>query len=233
MRLQTMQLRELTPDPANPRSHDSKNMDAIRTSLAQHGQVEPLVVQASSGMVIAGNGRLEAMKQLKWDTCSVVMLEVDDQEARALSIKLNRSGELAGWNEDVLSQHLAELSTFSNYDIHDFGFSEAELSELIDTLEALEPMGEQEKAKEVPEPEVSDEEGEPSESLLDEHVQPTDMRASKQREVRLYLSPEDEQTMQLMVRALAKHFELDNITDTVMKAVTLQFELLEKDLAED
>ena len=51
-------LGDLHQDPANARAHDARNLEAIRASLARFGQAEPLVVQAGSGRVIGGNGRL-------------------------------------------------------------------------------------------------------------------------------------------------------------------------------
>ena len=35
----------LHPDPANARTHNERNLDAIRASLARFGQAEPLVVR--------------------------------------------------------------------------------------------------------------------------------------------------------------------------------------------
>jgi len=81
-------------DPSNARLHGPQNMDAIKASLQRFGQAEPLVVQKSSGRVIGGNGRLEAMRALGWTECDVVELEVDDLQATALGIALNRTSEL-------------------------------------------------------------------------------------------------------------------------------------------
>ena len=223
MKFMTMRVEELMPDPKNPRKHDSENLDAIRSSLAQHGQVEPLVVQLSTGMVIAGNGRLQAMKSLDWDTCRVVGLEVDDEEARALSIRLNRTAELAGWDEDALSDHLTELAAFSRYDVVDFGFDDEELGALIEGFAS--EIKEMEAEIEQQDEEIAEEqEAAPAttDDELSEHVQPKDMKASKRKEIRLYLSPELEQTFQLQIRALAQAYGLDNITDTIVVAVRRQ-----------
>ena len=102
MNITTMDLDALVPDPANPRTHDSRNLGAIRASLEEHGQVEPILVQQSTNMVIAGNGRMTAMRAMGWTEAQVALLDVTDQQARKLSIALNRSGELAGWDEEVL-----------------------------------------------------------------------------------------------------------------------------------
>src|SRR5262249_52481740 len=59
-------------DPANARLHPETNLDAITASLRRFGQAEPLVVQAGTGRVIAGNGRLIAMKKLGWTEADIV-----------------------------------------------------------------------------------------------------------------------------------------------------------------
>jgi ParB-like chromosome segregation protein Spo0J len=61
MNLELVPLDDLHQDPGNVRTHGERNMEAIRESLSQFGQVEPLVVQEKTGRVIGGNGRLEAM----------------------------------------------------------------------------------------------------------------------------------------------------------------------------
>ena len=84
-------------DPSNARVHGEENLAAIEGSLRRFDQVEPLVIQKSSGRVIGGNGRLVAMRKLGWKECDIVELDIDDLQATALGIALNRSGELASW----------------------------------------------------------------------------------------------------------------------------------------
>ena len=56
----------LHPDPANARTHDQRNLDAIKASLAKFGQRKPIVVQRQGMIVRAGNGTLAAAKALGW-----------------------------------------------------------------------------------------------------------------------------------------------------------------------
>lgn len=137
MELVTLPLAQLVPDPQNPRTHDQRNLKAIQASLAAHGQVEPLVVQKSTRMVIAGNGRLQAMLALGWREAKVVQLAVDDTQARQLSIKLNRTAELAGWDAGVLEQHLRDLEAWTDvgWDAELYGFTDSDLSTLFDSLD--------------------------------------------------------------------------------------------------
>ena len=49
----------LSADPANVRTHDKRNIDAIKASLRRFGQQKPIVVDGD-GVVVAGNGTLAA-----------------------------------------------------------------------------------------------------------------------------------------------------------------------------
>lgn len=119
----------LHQDPANARAHGPENMAAIEASLARFGQAEPLVVHASTGRVIGGNGRFAAMRKLGWAEADVVELDLNSVDATALGIALNRTGELAEWDDEALSKLLASLRDEGALD--GVGFSDAELNELL------------------------------------------------------------------------------------------------------
>ncbi|MEQ1729704.1 MAG: DNA methyltransferase [Vicinamibacterales bacterium] len=89
-------------------------------------RLKPIVTQAGTRRIIAGHGRLEAMRSLGWDECDIVDLDVDDTTATALAIALNRSGELATLDDAALGQLLTSLPTLDGT-----GFSTDQLDELI------------------------------------------------------------------------------------------------------
>ncbi len=109
MNLRLANLSDLKPDPNNAREHGEDNLEAIEKSLRNFDQVEPLVVQKGTGMVIGGNGRLAVMTKMGLSECWVVEVEADDQRARALGLALNRTAELADWNQKALADLLATL----------------------------------------------------------------------------------------------------------------------------
>ena len=119
-------------DAANARLHPETNLDAIAASLKRFGQQEPLIIQKSSGRVIAGNGRMVAMKQLGWRECDVVEADVDDLTATALGIALNRTASLAEWDEPVLAKLLVELEKGDARE--GVGYSQDELETLLAEL---------------------------------------------------------------------------------------------------
>lgn len=125
----TVQLSDLNLDPANARKHNKKNLAAIKASLTSFGQVEPLVVRKATKTVIGGNGRLEAMRDLGWTECAIVEVDLDSTQATALGVALNRTSELAEWNEDTLGKLLHGLRE-DGLDLGDLGFELKDLEEI-------------------------------------------------------------------------------------------------------
>ncbi len=124
-------LSEPHADPTNARQHDERNLDAIAASLKQFGHVEPLAVQKSTGKVIGGNGRMEALRRAGETECDIVEVDVDDTQAAALGIALKRTGELAAWDDQALAKLLESLPDDA---FAATGFSDEDLSELLDSL---------------------------------------------------------------------------------------------------
>jgi DNA modification methylase len=139
-------------DPANTRLHGERNLESIVNSLRRWGQVEPLVVRKGDRRIIGGNGRHVAMKKLGWTECEIVEVDVTDSQAAALSIALNRTAELAEWDEQALATMLNSLQA-EGFDVGDIGFDDAELAALLDGLD-IEPGGSDPDLEqdEIPEP---------------------------------------------------------------------------------
>ena len=68
-------------DERNARKHERRSVDTIKASLSTYGQQKPIVA-LTDGTVIAGNGTLEAARELGWERIAVVTFDTED-EARA------------------------------------------------------------------------------------------------------------------------------------------------------
>jgi DNA modification methylase len=130
MKIVRVSLERLHPDPANARLHSPRNLEAIRASLRQFGQQRPLVVQKSSGRIVAGNGTYAAMRLLGWTHCDVVMAELSDVQATGFGIADNRTSELAEWDLGVLQKLLGELGP-DDFPFEQLAMGEEDLSELL------------------------------------------------------------------------------------------------------
>lgn len=142
-----VELQKLTPDPKNARKHDERNLDAIRESLAEHGQRKPLVAQQAGKKLIvrAGNGTLEAAKRLGWTHLAVVVVEEDDRAASRYALRDNRSAELAAWDDEALYDAL-KASIDEPHDAVMLGWSQEELAALAQQFDqsGQETQGEKE-----------------------------------------------------------------------------------------
>ncbi len=89
-------------DPYNARLHPQDNLDGIEQSLVQFGQCQPIVVNRATGMVCAGNGRLEvAIKRLKWTHIAVVMVDWDEDTTNAYALADNTTSDSAVWDMEA------------------------------------------------------------------------------------------------------------------------------------
>jgi len=120
----------LTPDPSNVRTHDERNLTAIKGSLRRFGQQKPIVVD-SQGIVIAGNGTLTAAKDLGWTHINVIQTGLSGVEAVAFAIADNRTAELADWDDTALTQTLAALREEDPDLLKDAGFLDGEFQRLL------------------------------------------------------------------------------------------------------
>ena len=130
MQIDKVPVKSLTMDPANVRTHDDKNMKAIKASLNRFGQQKPIVVDAN-GVVVAGNGTLAAADALGWREISTVSTELNGAEAIAYAIADNRTAELADWDDESLAKQLSALQLEADELLEAAGFSAEELAALV------------------------------------------------------------------------------------------------------
>lgn len=138
MQLEQVEIKSLTMDPANARMHSSRNLESIKASLNRFGQQKPIVV-TSSGVVVAGNGTLAAALALGWDEIKAVRTPLVGSEATAYGIADNRTSELAGWDNQVLGELLASLQIEDEALLKASGFTDDELTALVNDNVGLAP----------------------------------------------------------------------------------------------
>jgi len=135
LEIKVIAIDDLTLDPDNARAHNQKNLDAIAKSLQMFGQRKPVVI-TNENVVVAGNGTLEAAKQIGWKGLAVVRVpsDWDSDTIKAYALADNRSAELASWDTDILLSQLRELK-LEDWNVGDFGFKDFDLKtrEEIDT----------------------------------------------------------------------------------------------------
>jgi ParB-like chromosome segregation protein Spo0J len=131
-------LRELKPDPANPRLYSKKQIRQIGESIKAFGFVVPVLTDRD-GKIIAGHGRVLAARELGWSEVPALCLDhLDAAQARAFMIADNRLTEIAGWDDRLLAEQLKELSLLGlDFSLDVTGFEIGEIDLRIAALEDL------------------------------------------------------------------------------------------------
>lgn len=138
LEIENVQIETLTFDPSNARKHDDKNIEAIAGSLKLFGQRKPIVVTPDN-VVVAGNGTLQAAKNLGWTEIAIARTPRGWtwEQIKAFALADNRTAELAEWDSAVLADQLLELDAVG-WELKEFGFES--LNPLASADENDEPL---------------------------------------------------------------------------------------------
>src|SRR6056297_320148 len=138
-------LADLIPYANNARTHSETQVARIAGSIREFGFNNPVLVDGANG-IIAGHGRVLAARQLGLRAVPVIELgHLNDASRRAYILADNRLAEQAGWDRELLSLELGELSELG-VDLEGLGFAGGELDELL-ALDKADP-----REEETPEP---------------------------------------------------------------------------------
>jgi ParB-like chromosome segregation protein Spo0J len=96
---------DLQEHPNNPRRGD---VEAVVTSIVRNGWHGVVLVQRSTGYVLAGNTRLRAARQLGLEKVPVEWKDCTDEEALNDLLSDNRAYDLGYFDEDALAGMLTE-----------------------------------------------------------------------------------------------------------------------------
>ena len=130
LRVEYRKVETLIPFARNPRTHSDAQVAKLAASIVEFGWTNPILVDGSQG-IIAGHGRLAAARKLGLAEVPVIELgHLTLAQKRAYVIADNRLALDAGWDEEMLSIELAELSE-SGYDLTLTGFTNDEIEELL------------------------------------------------------------------------------------------------------
>lgn len=123
-------IKSLIPHPRNVRQGD---IGAIAESLKHHGQYRPIVVQASTNHILAGNHTWKAATYLGWDTIWATIIDCNDDEATRILLVDNRTNDIASYDDLALSDILKELLETDNQ-LVGTGFDTNDLDQLLNDI---------------------------------------------------------------------------------------------------
>ena len=112
-------LEEIRPYEKNPRYNDEA-VGPVAKSIQEFGFKVPIVID-KDGVIVAGHTRYKAAKKLKLETVPCIVAEdLTDEQIKAFRLADNKVGEIATWDEGLLTE---ELESILNIDMKDFGFN--------------------------------------------------------------------------------------------------------------
>lgn len=134
---------DLKPHPDNPRVGE---VGTIAASIDAHGFYGAVVVQKSTGYVLAGNHRLSAARAKGLTKIPAIWIDADETLAKRILLVDNRASERATWDHEALAELLGDLQA-EDVDLGTLGYDSGDLDALADLLANLnlgddEPEGE-------------------------------------------------------------------------------------------
>ena len=92
--------------------HDLGDLSSLKESLRQHGLLNPIVI-TSDNVLVAGHRRLEAAKQLGWNTISVRIVDQTD-ESEQLEMEIEENTQRKNLSTDELAEAYLRLDKLKN-----------------------------------------------------------------------------------------------------------------------
>lgn len=135
VKTQKFKLEELNPAKYNPRKKlkpGDKEFEKLKKSIQNFGYVELIVVNvANNNTVISGHQRLSVLKYLGETEAECVVVELNENDEKALNIAMNKvTGE---WDEQMLVDLITELKD-ADYDLDFTGFDAPEVDTLLSAV---------------------------------------------------------------------------------------------------
>src|SRR4051794_37256728 len=125
---------KLKPSARNARTHSKKQIRQIANSMTAFGWTYPILTDEAEN-IIAGHGRLEAAKLLRFDEVPVIrLIGLTDAQKRALALADNKLTDNSGFDREMLAAELGELAILlpeCELSLDITGFQPAEIDSLL------------------------------------------------------------------------------------------------------
>lgn len=111
----------------NARTMNQHDFESLQRSIDEFGFVDPAIVNKRNNTIVGGHMRVNAARELGYETVPVVYVDLDEQKEKSLNIALNKiTGE---FDNEMLDELLRELDDESRLLT---GFSDDEILKLAD-----------------------------------------------------------------------------------------------------
>ena len=113
-------LEQLTPDPHNAKDHPQWQIEQIKNSIEQFGNLDPIGVWGDDNLIVEGHGRYEALKELGYQEAECIRLDwLTEEERTAYALAHNKLTMNSGFIPEALDMN---LDAIGEIDMSQFGF---------------------------------------------------------------------------------------------------------------
>ena len=198
-KIEYLDINTLIPYVNNPRKN--LNVDKVASSILEFGFQQPIVIDKNK-TIIVGHTRYEASKKIGLTKVPVLVADLTETQSKAYRIADNRLNEDSLWDNKLLDLEIKELESL-NFDKTILGFDQKEIDGIFkDVVPIFEPANNN-----------------------FQNVDMGEIKApnSQVRMVQLFLDSTSEPKLKEMIDFLKSVYKIDNLTDTVFKAVENEY----------
>lgn len=98
MRLAWLNPADLTPNPANPRTHPQNQRDALTMALDELGWISPLIFNGRTGRLIDGHLRRQEAMERMLDAVPTIIVDLDPEDEKLALASVDRIVTMATEN---------------------------------------------------------------------------------------------------------------------------------------
>lgn len=147
-KIESVPVESLVPYARNARTHSDAQVAQIAGSIKEFGFVNPVLIDASGG-IIAGHGRVLAARKLGMEAVPCLRVEhLSETQKRAYILADNKLAINAGWDDELLKVELDELK-LDGFDLALTGFDLKELEAITPTTTDADADPQTDKAEEL------------------------------------------------------------------------------------
>ena len=117
-------IEDLTPDPNNAKDHPGWQVEQIKNSIEQFGNLDPIGVWGEDNVIVEGHGRYLALKELGYHEAECIRLDwLTEEERRAYALAHNKLTMNSGFIPEALDMNLEAIGEI---DMSLFGFRDGD-----------------------------------------------------------------------------------------------------------
>lgn len=132
MEVISVNINELTPDPNNAKDHPTWQVEQIKNSIKQFGNLDPIGIWGDDNLIVEGHGRYLALKELGYSEVECIRLDwLTEEERKAYALVHNKLTMNSGFIPEALEVNLEEIGAI---DMSLFGF-DAQIEQPAEVVE--------------------------------------------------------------------------------------------------